>query len=190
MGAGLFAIMTSWKRGRAILFQRFQEKLLPLPDFSELMHVELPARVPGTAVFMTSTGGTPPAMLHNFLHNRVVHQNIVLLTIVTSDDARVADQERCAVERVEQGFVRVTARYGFTERPDVPKLLLSTGVITNVDHTTFFLGRETMIATANPGMAKWRVHLFAFLARNALPATRFFNIPPDRVMEIGAQIEL
>lgn len=190
LGAGLFAVMTTWKRGRAILSQRFQEKLLPLSDFYEIMHVELPARVPGTAVFMTSADGTPPAMLHNFLHNRVVHQKIVLLTIVTSDEARVAETERCTIQELEQGFVRVVARYGFMERPDVPRLLLTNHLIKSVEHTTFFLGRETMIATARPGMARWRVHLFSFLARNALPATRFFNIPPDRVMEIGAQIEL
>jgi KUP system potassium uptake protein len=190
LGASLFSIMTTWKRGRAILFQRFQDKLLPLSDFYELMHVELPARVPGTAVFMTSADGTPPAMLHNFLHNRVVHQHIVLLTIVTSDAARVPEEERCTIQELENGFVRVVARYGFMERPDVPKLLLREKLVSSVEHTTFFLGRETMIATERPGMARWRVHLFSFLARNALPATRFFNIPPDRVMEIGAQIEL
>ncbi len=191
VGAGLFAVMTTWKRGRTILSQRFREKLLPLLDFYELMHVELPARVPGTAVFMTSAGdGTPPAMLHNFLHNRVVHQHIVLLTIITADAARVDESERCSIEGLESGFVRVVARYGFMERPDVPALLLREKLISSVDHTTFFLGRETMIATARPGMAKWRVALFAYLTRNALPATRFFNIPSDRVMEIGAQIEL
>jgi len=191
VGAALFAVMTTWKRGRAILSQRFQEKLLPLPDFGELMHVELPARVPGTAVFLTSSGsGTPPPLLHNFMHNRVVHQRIVLLTIVTTDDARVDERERCVCEELEHGFVRVTGRYGFVEHPDVPRLLLDHGIITSVDHTTFFLGRETMIATARPGMARWRVHLFAFLTRNSMPATRFFGIPPDRVMEIGAQIEL
>ncbi len=191
VGGALFALMTSWKRGRAILYQRFLEKLLPLPDFYELMHVELPARVVGTAVFMTSAGdGTPPAMLHNFLHNRVVHQHIILLTIVTADSARVDEAERCSIQELEFGFVRVVARYGFMERPDVPALLRRHKLITNVDHTTFFLGRETMIATARPGMARWRVHVFAYLTRNALPATRFFNIPSDRVMEIGAQIEL
>ncbi len=191
MGGGIFAVMTTWKRGRAILSQRFLEKLLPLSDFYELMHVELPARVPGTAVFMTSAGdGTPPPMLHNFLHNRVVHQHIVLLTIITDDAARVDDRERCTVQELENGFVRAVARYGFMERPDVPKLLLAHKLITSVDHTTFFLGRENLIATERPGMAKWRVHVFAFLARNALSATRFFNIPSDRVMEIGAQIEL
>jgi KUP system potassium uptake protein len=191
VGAGLFVVMTTWKRGRAILQQRFTEKLLPLSDFTELMHVELPARVPGGAVFLTSaSSGTPPPLLHNFMHNRVVHQRIVLLTIVTSDAARVEESERCTVEELEHGFVRVTGRYGFMERPDVPKLLLAHELISSIEHTTFFLGRETMIATARPGMARWRVHLFAFLTRNSMPATRFFNIPPDRVMEIGAQIEL
>jgi KUP system potassium uptake protein len=191
VGAGLFAIMTTWKRGRAVLGQRFAEKLLPLADFCELLYVERPARVPGTAVFMTSSGsGTPPPLLHNFLHNRVVHQRILLLTIVTTDDARVEEAQRCDVEELEQGFVRVVARFGFVERPDVPKLLLSRNLINSLEHTTFFLGRETMVATDRPGMARWRIHLFAFLTRNSMPATRFFAIPPDRVMEIGTQIEL
>jgi KUP system potassium uptake protein len=173
------------------LAQRFKEQLLPLTDFYDIMHVEMPARVPGTAVFMTSTrDGTPPAMLHNFIHNRVVHQHIVLLTITTSESARVAEKDRFTLETLEQGFVRVIGRYGFMEQPDAPKLLHDAGIIGSVEHVTFFLGRENLIATEHPGMAKWRVGLFAFLSRNAQPATKFFNIPPDRVMELGAQIEL
>ncbi len=194
VGAGIFVMMLSWRRGREILAQRFREQLLPLADFFDLMRVERPARVPGTAVFMTSTReGTPPALLHNFMHNRVVHQHIVLLTIVTSDSARVADDERCRFEALEHGFVRVIGRYGFMEQPDAPALLQRAGIISgSVEHVTFFLGRENLIATAHrqPGMARWRVSLFAFLTRNAQPATKFFNIPPDRVMELGAQIEL
>jgi KUP system potassium uptake protein len=191
VGAAIFAMMLSWKRGREILAERFRENLLPLDDFFDLMHVDIPARVPGTAVFMVSSrDGTPPAMLHNFMHNRVVHQHIVLLTVVTSDSARVSESERFKVEQMEHGFVRVIGRYGFMEQPDAPRLLLDAGVISSVEHTTFFLGRENLIATQHPGMAKWRVGLFAFLTRNAQPATKFFNIPPDRVFEIGAQIEL
>jgi KUP system potassium uptake protein len=191
VGAGIFVMMLSWKRGREILAQRFREQLLPLTDFFDLMHVDVPARVPGTAVFMTSTrDGTPPAMLHNFMHNRVVHQHIVLLTIVTSDAARVVESERCTVEEMDHGFRRVIGRYGFMEQPDAPKLLHDAGLIGSVEHVTFFLGRENLIATQHPGMSKWRVSLFAFLTRNAQPATKFFNIPSDRVMEIGAQIEL
>jgi KUP system potassium uptake protein len=191
VGAAIFVMMLSWKRGREILAQRFRENLLPLEDFFDLMHVEMPARVPGTAVFMVSSrDGTPPALLHNFMHNRVVHQHIVLLTVVTSESARVAEEDRFTVEDLEHGFVRVVGRYGFMEQPDAPRLLLDAHAITSVEHTTFFLGRENLIATQHPGMAKWRVGLFAFLTRNAQPATKFFNIPPDRVFEIGAQIEL
>lgn len=193
VGAGIFVMMLSWKRGREILAQRFREQLLPLTDFFDLMHVEMPARVPGTAVFMTSSGdGTPPALLHNFMHNRVVHQHIVLLTVVTSESARVSEEDRWQLEEMEHGFCRLVGRYGFMEQPDAPKLLHDAGLIGTVEHVTFFLGRENLIATANrqPGMAKWRVTLFAFLTRNAQPATKFFNIPPDRVFEIGAQIEL
>jgi KUP system potassium uptake protein len=129
-------------------------------------------------------------MLHNFMHNRVVHQHIVLLTVITTEAARVAEEDRFKVEELEHGFVRVLGRYGFMEQPDAPQLLHDAGVIGSVEHVTFFLGRENLIATATPGMAKWRVGLFAFLTRNAQPATKFFNIPPDRVFEIGAQIEL
>jgi KUP system potassium uptake protein len=190
-GAAIFAVMTTWKRGRRILSERFQDRLVPLQDFYEIMHLERPARVPGTAVFMTSAAaGTPPPLLHNFVHNRVVHQHIVLLTIVTDQSAHVPAVTRCSREELELGFVRLIARYGFMEQPDVPQLLIEQGLIKSVDHTTFFLGRETMMATAKAGMARWRIHLFSFLTRNAAPATRFFRIPPDRVMEIGAQIEL
>jgi KUP system potassium uptake protein len=191
VGAAIFVMMLSWKRGREILAQRFREQLLPLSDFFDIMRVELPARVPGTAVFMTSSrDGTPPALLHNFMHNRVVHQHIVLLTVITSDAARVNPSDRCTVEEMEHGFIRVVGRYGFMEQPDAPKLLRDAGLIGTVEHVTFFLGRENLIATQHPGMARWRVSLFAFLTRNAQPATKFFNIPPDRVMELGAQIEL
>jgi KUP system potassium uptake protein len=191
VGGAIFTMMFSWKRGREILAQRFREQLLPLTDFFDLMRVDVPARVPGTAVFMTSSKeGTPPALLHNFMHNRVVHQHIVLLTVTTSDSARVPETERFDVESLPDGFCRVLGKYGFMEQPDAPKLLHDAGVIGSVEHVTFFLGRENLIATQHPGMARWRVALFAFLTRNAQPATKFFNIPPDRVMEIGAQIEL
>jgi KUP system potassium uptake protein len=110
--------------------------------------------------------------------------------VTTSDSARVPDSDRFTVEILPNGFRRVVGRYGFMEQPDAPKLLQDAGLIRTVEHVTFFLGRENLIATQHPGMAKWRVALFAFLTRNAQPATKFFNIPPDRVMEIGAQIEL
>jgi len=191
IGAVIFTIMVTWKRGREILSERFREQLLPLGDFYDVLAVERPARVPGTAVFMTGTGdGTPPALLHNFLHNRVLHQNIVLLTIITDDTARISEDERFKLVKLDHGFCRVVGRYGFMEQPDAPALLIDAGLIHTVEHTTFFLGRENLVVTKRPGMARWRVNLFSFMSRNALSATKFFNIPPDRVMEIGAQIEL
>ncbi|HEV8550442.1 MAG TPA: potassium transporter Kup [Polyangiaceae bacterium] len=191
VGVVLFMVMTTWRRGREILARRFQEDLLPLTDFFDLLRVEIPARVPGTAVFMTSIKhGTPPALLRNFMHNRVVHQHIVLVTITTAESARVAESERFEVEHLEEGFSRITGRYGFMEQPDAPALLERAGLVSSVEHTTFFLGRENLISSSHPGMARWRIRLFAALTRNAQPANKFFNIPPDRVMEIGAQIEL
>jgi KUP system potassium uptake protein len=188
---GLLVFMTTWKRGREVLFRRFQEQLLPLQDFFELMHVELPARVPGTAVFMTSShNGTPPALLHNFMHNRVVHQHVVLVTMRTEESARVSPSERFSMEKLENGFIRVIGRYGFMEQPDVPELLMKGGVIRSCEHTSFFLGRENLVTSGKPALPRWRVSLFAFMSRNAQPATKFFNIPPDRVVEMGAQIAL
>jgi KUP system potassium uptake protein len=190
LGVGLFVVMMTWQRGRQILAQRFREQLLPLADFFELIRVELPARVPGTAVFMTSADGTPPALLRNFMHNRVLHQHIVLLTMKTVEAPRVVESDRFEVEHLEQGFSRVLGNYGFMEQPNAPNLLMAAGVMPSLEHTTFFLGRENFIAAERRGMATWRIHLFAALSRNAQSATKFFGIPPDRVMEIGAQIEL
>jgi KUP system potassium uptake protein len=192
VGGILFTIFTTWRRGRELLNERFQERVVPLEDFFELMRVEIPARVPGTAVFMTgSSDGTPPALLHNFLHNRVVHEHVVLLTIVTENVARVPATERVRVEELTNGFRRAVARFGFMEAQDIPTLLERPELKDySIDYVTFFLGRETVLPTNRPGMALWRERLFAFLSRNAQPATMFFGIPPARVVEIGAQIEL
>ena len=191
VGLGLFVVMVTWQRGREIVGERFRERIVPLSDFYELLRVERPARVPGIAVYMTSNSeGTPPALLQNFLLNRSVHQRIVLLTVAVEDTPYVEPDERVRLETLEPGFSRMVARFGFMESPDVPKLLTDHLEECALDHTTFFLGRETLIATRRPGMAIWREKLFAFLSRNAQPATSFFGIPPDRVMEVGTQIEL
>jgi KUP system potassium uptake protein len=192
IGASVFLILTTWKRGRAILSERFREQMVPLQDFFEVIHVERPARVPGMAVFMTSNReGTPPALMHNFMHNRVVHQHVVLLTVVTEEVARISDSERLTLEELPEGFVRAVARYGFMEDPKIPALL-EQGKLPGyaLEHTTFFVGRETLLASERPGMAIWREHIFAFMAQNAQSATSFFGIPTDRVLEIGTQIEL
>jgi KUP system potassium uptake protein len=182
--------MTSWKRGRELLGNRVRENLVPLEDFWELLRVDRPARVPGTSVFMTSNSdGTPPALLFNFVHNHVVHEHVVLLTVVTLPKARVGLEQRLTVEVLSEGFVRIVGKYGFMETPDVP-LLLKEAALPGVaaEHTTFFLGREAVVTEH-----RWtsiRLYLFSMLSRNASSATDFFNIPADRMMEIGSQVQL
>ncbi len=191
VAAGLSLLMTTWYRGRQLLAERFRKDLLPLTEFFELLNKRVPLRVPGTAVFMTGhLQGTPPALLHNFRHNQVLHENVILLTILMEDAARVQSSSRVSVEPAGLGFWRVVGRYGFMEQPDAPDLVLRSGLLTRLDEVTFFLGREHLIVGDQSISHRWRIALFSFLARSSQPATRFFNIPPDRVMEIGTQIAL
>jgi KUP system potassium uptake protein len=191
LAAGLSLLMTTWNRGRLLLAERFRKELLPLTEFFERVANRPPLRVSGTAVFMTGQlQGTPPALLHNFRHNHVLHENVILLTILTEDAARVPITSRVSVEPAEHGFWRVIGRYGFMEQPDAPDLLLRSGMLARLDDVTFFLGREHLIVADHGVGQRWRIALFSFLARSSQPATRFFNIPPDRVMEIGTQIAL
>jgi KUP system potassium uptake protein len=192
VGGLMFTVFTTWRRGRQLLFDKIKERTVPLEDFFELMVVERPARVPGTAVYMTGNdSGTPSALLQGFLHMRAVHDRVLLLTIITEKIARIPPEQRVKLEELPNGFWRAVARYGFMETPDVPKLLEDAKFSGySLEYTTFFLGRETVLPTKNPGMALWRERLFAFLTRNAQPATAFFGIPPSRVMEIGSQIEI
>ncbi|MEZ5315928.1 MAG: potassium transporter Kup [Vicinamibacterales bacterium] len=192
VAAAVFTVMTTWKRGRQQLGARMRARTLPLKEFFERMRHESPARVPGTAVFMTGNPeGTPPALLQNFIHNRVVHEQVVLLTIVTEESARVRNRDRVEVTDLGHGFVRVVAHYGFMEEPDIPALLARRDLPTpGIDQATFFLGRETLLSTEQSDMPRWRTRLFALMARNAAQATSFFRIPPDRVFEVGSHIEL
>jgi KUP system potassium uptake protein len=150
--------------------------------------------VPGTAVFMTGNPeGTPPALLHNLKHNKVLHEQVVLLTIASEDVPHVPPEERVEVEPLQQGFVRVVASYGFLENPNIPDILKrcrEKGLQFQLMGTSFFLGRETLIPSKKPGMAMWREALFAWMSRNARSATAFFRIPPNRVVELGTQVEL
>ena len=192
VASGVFLLMTTWQKGRQLLGQQIRERIVPLEDFFELMRIERPHRAPGSAVFMTSNPtGTPPALLHNFEHNRVVHEQVMLLTIVTEEVSHVEDAERVSVEELPEGFVRIVAHYGFMEDPDLVALIMREDTPTPpIQHTTFFLGRETLLAEGRYGMSRWREQLFAYMSRNALRATAFFNVPPERVMELGSQVEL
>ena len=194
IAAALYVLMTTWKRGREILSKRMLEKTVPLKLLLADLAAEPPIRVPGTAVFMYgSADGTPPALIHNLAHNKVLHEKIVFLTVVTEDIPTVTAAERVTVRRIGKGFHSVVARYGFTEDPDINDVLAACKaqqLDIPIEGTTFFLGRETVIASERPGMSLWRESVFAFMTRNALRATAFFKIPPNQVFEVGAQVEL
>jgi KUP system potassium uptake protein len=195
LGVVLFTLMTTWKRGREILGAKLRAASMDLKDLMASFEGEhAPVRVPGTAVFMTGNPeGSPPALLHNLKHNKVLHEQVVLLTIASEDVPHVAAEERVEVEPLEQGFVRVIARYGFMENPSIPDILKrgrEKGLQFQLMSTSFFLGRETLIPSKKPGMAMWREALFSWMSRNARSATAFFRIPPNRVVELGTQVEL
>ena len=193
-GSVLFLLMTTWKRGKQILVERIDEAALPLPVFISSIRVQPPHRVEGTAVFLTARpDAVPHALLHNMLHNQVLHSQVVLLTVVSEDRPRVPEQERFDVEAYGDGFFRVLLHFGFMDEPDVPQALKLCH-LEELDfspmRTTYFLSRETVIASRLEGMARWRGTLFAFLLKNANGNLRFFNLPLNRVIELGTQVEI
>ncbi|HVZ73343.1 MAG TPA: potassium transporter Kup [Polyangia bacterium] len=189
-----FTVMKTWKRGRDLLAANISAASLPLEAFLEDVALTRPHRVRGTAVVMSSIRrGTPNVLLHHFKHNQVLHEQVVILSIVTDAVPEVAPEESIHLRDFGQGFWAVTAHYGFAETPDVMNALRRCrprGLVVDEARTSFFLGRETLVGGAGRGMATWRRRLFAYLSRNARPATDFFALPPNRVVEIGAQIEL
>jgi KUP system potassium uptake protein len=191
LGALLSFVMVTWYRGRHLVAERYRRDLLPVKQLLGLVGRKDHLRVPGTAVFMTgSLEGTPPALIHNLDHNHVLHENVVFLTIVTQDAARVSEGERLRVEAIAPGFWRLIGYYGFMDQPDAPDLLLHSGLINRLQEATFFLGQEHLLLSEQRGFQRLRLILFTFLSRIAQPATRFFNIPAARVMEVGIQIVL
>ena len=194
MGSVIFVVMTTWKRGRAALGDYMRSATLPLDLFLADVQETKPHRVPGNAVFMTSNpDGAPPVLLHHFKHNKVLHDQVILLSIQTKHDPEVPPADRVVVHDLGSGFFQVVATYGFMQTPSVLEILQAcqvAGLSARPDETSFFLGRETLLTTGKSGMATWRKALFAYLSRNARPATAFFRIPPNRVVEMGIQVEL
>ncbi|MDB4941841.1 MAG: Kup system potassium uptake protein [Labilithrix sp.] len=196
IGLAIFVLMTTYNRGRAALYESIRAATLPMDVFLADCSMMKPYRVKGSAIFMTSNpDGAPPAMLHHFKHNKVLHEQVVLLAIQTRHIPEIPAANR--IEKVVElgnGFYQVVAVYGFMQTPNVLEVLelcRSAGLDTNARDTSFFLGRETLVITdKSTGMAKWRKVLFAFMSRNARPANTFFQIPPNRVVELGTQIEL
>lgn len=193
-GVALFTLMVTWKRGKEILVERLLDNALPLATFIDSISRQPPLRVRGTAVFLTARAdAVPHALLHNLLHNQVLHERVVLLTVVNEDSPRVSPDKRMELHEHGEGFYRVILHFGFTEHPDVPYALTHSQVKTpdfEPMNTTYFLSRETVIASPHTGMARWREVLFAFMLKNANSSLRFFNLPLNRVIELGTQVEI
>lgn len=189
-----FVVMTTWQRGRAVLERRVNASSLPFSVFLADLALNPPHRVKGTAVFMTSMRrGTPNVLLHHFKHNKVLHRQVVILTIATDDVPGVPEAERIHHKAFGQGIWAVTAHYGFMESPDMRAVLASCrklGIPIDENDTSFYLGRETLVEGRHKSMPTWRRLLFSFLSKNSRAATDFFGLPPNRVVEIGTQIEL
>ena len=190
----VLVVMTTWRAGRRALQQAGEGASLPIASFIADVERRPPHRVAGTAVFLTAEMGIAPAvMLHHFKHNKVLHRQVVLLTIVTEGVPKVRREERVAGRELGGGFWEVIAHYGFMETPNVPRILsYCSGFGLEIDpaQSSYFLGRETILPTGPARLARWRKRLFIYLARNARPANAFFRIPANRVVELGAQVEI
>jgi len=194
VGVGAFLIMTTWWRGRHELSKQMESGTIPDELFlADIAETPLP-RVSGAAVFMTSgTDGMPNVLLHHVKHNKVLHKQVVLLSISTENVPFVVGSSALSVRELGHGFYRVLSRVGFMQQPNVPKILARCerhGLIVIVNDTTYYLGRQTLLTTGKARMARWRKILFSFLAKNSRAPTEFFNLPPNRVVELGLQIEL
>ena len=194
IGAFLFALMTTWKTGRRLVAERLTARAVPLEDFVRAIDTQSSHRVPGTAVFMTAQPrGTPPALAHNLRYNKVLHEHVAVLCVVTSPVPQVPLAEQVQVQDMGHGVYNVRVLCGFMQEVDVPgavRQAASLGAALDDADITYFLGRETLVVSDHPGMATWREHLFVFMTRNAVRATAFFRLPAERVVELGVQIEM
>ena len=194
IGAILFTLMTTWKKGRNTLGQAMEKLAMPLSEFFARIAHDKPYRVKGTAVFLTLTKNIAPSvLLHHYRHNQTLHERVILLSIVTEHEPEMRNIDPVRVTDLEQGFVKVVARYGYMETPDISEILRrceSAGLSVDYEHLSYFLGRETFVTTGETPMAYWRKRLFVIMSRNDRPATEFFKLPPDKVIEIGSQIRL
>jgi KUP system potassium uptake protein len=196
LGIAMFIVMTTWRRGREVMLERLSEASVPLPPFLKSLFADPPQRVPGTAIFLTATPeATPHALLHNLNHNKVLHERVVFLTVEIRDVPWVSFDERVTCERLGHGCWRVNVRYGFMNRPDVMRALDvcgSLGLEFDMMQTSFFLSRQQVVpaAAGRSVMARWRERMFAAMARNAGNITDYFNIPTNRVIELGTRGEI
>ena len=194
LGLVAFVVMTTWRKGRDLVLRELKTSSIALEPFVESITTHPPLRVPGTAIFLTANAhGVPSAMLHNLKHNKVLHERNILLTVETLDAPTAQYGERTEITALGHEFYRLILRFGFAETPNIPQALQSCeakGLGFEMMDTTFFLSRESIVATDRPGMPLWRDKLFVFLIRNASSATAFFRIPGNRLIELGTQVEI
>ncbi len=194
MGALIFTLMSTWKRGREIVRKHSNEGAMPLKLFVDSIAMSPPHKVPGTGIFMTvNPEGVPNALLHNLKHNKVLHERVVILSIIIEDIPYVPKEDYVWIEDLEHGFWRITGHYGFKEHPDIPTLLADCrqqSMKFDMMETSFFINRETLIATPGGGMVLWREHLFVWMSHLAAKASDYFRIPSNRVVELGTQVEI
>jgi KUP system potassium uptake protein len=194
LGGILMVLMNTWYRGRQLLFARFRQDGLPLKSFLARLPQSRTIRVPGIAVFMTGQADyVPGALLHNLKHNKVLHERVLFVTVLNEDVPAVGADRRREVTELAPGIYRVILRYGFQESPHIPRDLESlreVGVPFEAMQSSYFLGRETLVQAVVPKMSRWRQWLFTLMSRNAVPATEFFRIPSDRVVELGVRVAI
>lgn len=195
LGLVVFTMLRTWRRGRELLHQEVRKEGIQLDTFLPGLMLSPPVRVPGTAIFMTADKGVVPhALLHNLKHNKVLHERNIFLTVETLAVPYARKGERLKITSIGDDFYRVVIRFGFMETPDVPRALMQTcdqcDLVIDPMDTTYFTSRETIVASAHRGMPVWRDKLFAFMHRNAAPATSFFHIPGNRIVELGTQVQI
>ena len=194
LGAILFIVMLTWKRGRQLVFQNLEKHAIPLDEFLSSLFIAPPLRVPGTAIFLRGeTDGVPHALLHNLLHNKVLHERVIFLTVYMHEEPWVAPSERVRVVDLGHQCYQVNVHYGFKDEPDIPDALAQCaqqGLDFEMMETSFFIARQTIISTPGAGMMPWREHLFVTMSRNARTAADYYQIPSNRVIELGTQVEI
>jgi KUP system potassium uptake protein len=194
LGSILFIVMLTWKSGRQLVFQNLQKHAIPLEDFLSSLFIAPPVRVPGTAIFLRGeSDGVPHALLHNLSHNKVLHERVVFLTVFMLEEPWVPPAEQVRVAELGHHCYQINVHYGFKDEPDIPRVLAlceAHGLPFEMMETSFFIARQTVISTPGQGMAPWREHLFVAMSRNARGAADYYQIPTNRVIELGTQVEI
>jgi KUP system potassium uptake protein len=194
LGVFLFTLMLTWKRGRGLVFQNLQKHAIPLDDFLQSLFVAPPVRVPGTAIFLRGESeGVPHALLHNLAHNKVLHERVIFLTVHNHEVPWIPLTERVHVHHLGKNCYQINVHYGFKDEPNIPQALELTkdqGLEFEALETSYFIARQTVIPTPSGGMAPWREHLFVTMSRNARGAADYYQVPTNRVLELGTQVEI